>query len=330
MDITLVVYVSQDSNYLAQLLAEIFEQSEHFKLELIAVDGGTTRVDFEKLNKHCSDHGIEFSTVRQDPMNRIAPGFNVAARQARGRTLAFVNQAIHIPHDFLDIVDYLGSHKKVVIPRAWMNVAAGTSECWGFWTPPDGCSLIMPQEYYSDDLLGEVVWERSAWPKTDAYFLASRLSASHGKHVGMATVADYEYRRWMSSTQAEAYMEVVEHNLVDIHAWVLNERDIRRYTTLNVPFDTVTESIPQFRSSDDMEQTIRKIVGNLQKKHQILGDPLKIAPAMQKDLDEILDSLFHEGQMVLRPRFFVEPLVEKNMVRVRSAGDVLLPHEMPV
>lgn len=326
-DVTLVVYASNRTVNIPAFLAELFHQEGSLRVELIVADGGSMRIDFEKVGHHCREHGIEFSTVRQDPMTRFSPGFNVAAHQARGHTLAFVNPGIGLPLDYLKIVDYLGRHGKVVLPRAWMNVASHTTECWGVWAPPDGMSLILPNQYYSEDLLGETVWETTAWPKADAYILAARLATRYENHVGMATIGDFEYRRWLSSGQVPQYMPVVEPDFVDVHDWILQENDIRRYTTLGASFGQVTEPIPGYQDPSTIEQIVRKTVAQVQQRHVNVKDPQELTRKVQRDLDLALDRLFERDIIIVRPTFVVEPVEGQDKVRVRSTGDVLLPHE---
>lgn len=328
MDLTLVVYVARQAEYLAQLLAELFQQCDDFKLEFIAVDGGTLQIDFDKLDDHCRKHNIEFSVIRQDPMGRAAPGFHAAAYAARGSTLVFMNPAIRLPQDFLKIAYAVGQAGKVLVPRAWLNIVAPSTECWGFWAPPDGMSLILPREAYTDDLLGECTWESSAWPKADAYLLASKLAA-HSWPVGMATVGEFEYRRWTSSHSMEAYMAAVEKDYIDVGAGVLNDRDIRRCTVLGVPFEEVTERVVNFQAPEEIETRVRQVVRMLQEKHARLGDPARIAAALQEDLDRALDDMFGHGLLLIRPQFVAEAQNDggKGVVRVRSTG-ILLPHEL--
>lgn len=330
MDITLIIYVSRRTPHLAALMAEVFDQSEGFEVEIIMVDGGTMRVDFEKVGKHCRDHGIDMSVVRQDPLDRHAPGFQAASKQAQGGTLVFMNPALRIPHDFLKIADYLGSHGKAVLPRAWMNVASRSTECWGFWTPPDGMSLITPARYFHSHLLDNVAWSSTPWPKADAYVLASKIATEHSRHVGMAAVGDFEYRSWMSSERVATYMPVIEHDMTDVNDWVLSHDDIRRYTVLGVPFERVVEPVPAYTALEAVEPMIRQIVMLAQERNQHLGEPEQIAPAVQQELDDALDNMFKDGTLIVRPEFAVEPVTDggQSMVRVRSTGKAFLPHEM--
>jgi len=146
----------------------------------------------------------------------------------------------------------------------------------------------------------------------------------------MAVVGGYEYRNWRTDAQARGYMAAIEYDNVDVHSWVFNEGDIRRHTVLGIPFTSVTESVVEYSSSDDMSRRIRSIVDCLQQQHIHLLDPVKVAAAVQKDLNDLLDKAFDVGEMIVRPQFLVEPVTDdgSNLVRVKSTGEVLIPHEI--
>ena len=330
MDLTIITYVSNTSDSLSALMAEIFGQSDGFELELLVVDGGCMRVDFEKVGKHCRDHGVKFSMVRQDPMSRHAPGYQVASKQAEGRTLVFLNPAFHIPVDFLKIADSVGRAGYALVPRSWTNVAARTTECWGFWAPPDGMTLIAPAAHFNSRLLDDIAWSSTPWAKADAYILASKLAAEHPGKVGMATVGGLEYRRWLASTRVAPYMSAVERDQVDVNDWILEGSDIRRYAFLGATFESVTERVPGYVPVEQIEAKVHSLVAASRARHSGLVSAKKIAPAVQKDLDAALDELLRGDKLVVRPEFIVEPVVEggKQSVRIRSTGNVFLPYEL--
>ena len=335
MDLTLIIYMAARPDMVPQLLAEIFAYSEDLSVELIAVDGLDVQVDYEKLGAQCAERGIEFTVIRQEPLNRMAPGYHKAAATAQGEILVFLNPLISIPPDFLRMARFVGRYARTVLLRPWVNVIMPTGECCGFFAPPDNCSLIMPRKAYAAGALGEAVWTSTTWPKADAYVLVTKLVKYAGIAAGIVTMCDYEYRSWVTQEQAEPYTGDMYPNAFVVDwsqrpAGTVDAHDIRRHICQGVPFEEVCAPVAGFQSAEELEGLVRQALSEMSLTPGPDTGLAEFVPMIQRELDAVLDTLFCGGQLMFWPSFVVEPDEEASTIRVRSTGDVLLPYERMV
>jgi hypothetical protein len=327
VDVSVIVYVSRTTTSMPAFLADIFKQIDGISVEILAVDGGTSLVDFEKVGDYCNEHEVEFTIVRQEPMNRASAGYNVAAHMARGRTLVFINPDYALPPDFLEIASEIGSKNYVFLPRVWMNVVFNSTECQGLWSPPDGCTIIMSGSFFNKPGLSAAEWESTQWNKADAYIMASKLAADYPGRVGMGPVGGFEYRRWIASNLIPQYMPQIERNFVDVDEWVVDESDIRRFTHLGVPFSRVVQLIPPYVSMDDLPTKVSKVLEDVKQRKGSGCSVDSVVQTAQYELESALDSMMKSGELVLRPQLVVEAVEGEQSFRVRSTGNVALPFE---
>ena len=317
--VTIVAY-AKDARLTAVMLGDILGHKQPRNVELILVDGGSMTIDFGKINVYCQERGVDFSTVRQDPVDSPAAGFHVAVKQAKCNVVACLDPNVSLPESFIETAYTVGASGNSWLLRPAFNVALETGEVRIAVGPPSPLGLVFPLIDYDSDVLGDISWKQTPWTKADAYILATKLATKKPRTVRMASLAGCERRSWFTPATTE-YALVSGGDQSDENRGIYSETDALRILHGD-KWAEIGSAVHSFQSPEEISIIVTRIASEV----GLGGVNDSNANNMQLAFMSALARCFVSGQLMILP--ICELMKDQSgTYHVKSTGRMHLPFE---
>lgn len=315
-----VVGYAKDARLTAAMLSDVLGRKSDINIELILIDGGSMSIDFGKIHVYCKERGIEFTVVRQEPVDSPAVGFHVAVKQAKCSVVACVDSNVSLPETFLQTAYTVGSAGNTWLLRSALNVALESGEVRTAIGPPSPMGLVFPTVDYDTDVLGDIAWKQTPWPKADAYILASKLATKKPRTVRMASLGGCERRGWFTQATTD-YALVAAGDQSDDSRHIYADCDAARVLRGDKWLD-IGSAVRPYQTPEEISAVVTSAAVEAE-----LGT-VDDSNAADKQLMfmSTLAKRFLSGQLMLLP---ICELVKDaaNVYHVKSTGKMYLPFE---
>jgi len=310
-DISVVIFATDvHVKAVESLLAEIDYQLGGYTYELFVVDGETALLNFDALRKYASSKGIPLEVIRQDSGESPAVGYNLAATQASGKALAFVDPVMTVPLYFFRVVMQVVDADGAWMPMPYADVEMPDGSCMLGVMSPAHNTLVMPTARYDKD---RTPFYMTSWPRTDTYILLTRLAAVIGDRARLFPLAGLDMR------EPEVLSYRVSALMHDVHA--ISQNDGTWLSTKSKAITDLGCAVAPIRGREYTSQVVRECVEACVAE---LGQEANL-DRLTAGLEDRLRQLVHNGTLPYVPEF--ELTQDGGILNVRSADGVLIPAE---